>query len=267
MNLPYIKSSRHLLLLQTSLLQPFKICIREHNAHAQVNAGFNCDICHDHRDETLGPICQLARIVYGGVSTKTFLASNFSKFSYECWKFRSCAFCSSNRSQRCWCFHCIWKCWRSYICDVVLFVSLFVAMLCYGSKEMFGVSFRSSCYIAITINSNKYYHCQYHVDHQVENLYLEVSLASMFGWFRIWFYLLACILECTKPLYFVWVLDLDLAVVLHSNLDLVIDCCIHLIMNCTNYRGAWDDFEDHSSWFEQELKKKNSYSLSSYYDN
>lgn len=52
----------------------FKICIREHNAHAQVNAGFNFEICHDHRDGLLGPLCHRARIVYGGVSTRTFIA-------------------------------------------------------------------------------------------------------------------------------------------------------------------------------------------------
>lgn len=52
----------------------FKICIREHNAHAQVNAGFQYQICHDQNDIHQGPLCLSARIVYGGVSSKTFIA-------------------------------------------------------------------------------------------------------------------------------------------------------------------------------------------------
>jgi hypothetical protein len=30
-----------------TLSETFKICVREHNAHAQLNAGFSLDISHD----------------------------------------------------------------------------------------------------------------------------------------------------------------------------------------------------------------------------
>lgn len=58
----------------TTIAETFKICIREHNAHAQVNAGFYFTIIYDKFYKSYGPLCQYARIVYGGVSAKTFIA-------------------------------------------------------------------------------------------------------------------------------------------------------------------------------------------------
>lgn len=74
--------------------ESYKICVREHNAHAQVNAGFSFVL--DSRQQREGfetsvnigrgqlarpqgrsgtaPVCLSARIVYGGVSNKTFIA-------------------------------------------------------------------------------------------------------------------------------------------------------------------------------------------------
>ena len=81
--------------------ESYKICVREHNAHAQVNAGFSFVLEPPSTSHQLGhgfeaggnigrgqlaarrsgssttppPVCVSARIVYGGVSNKTFIAS------------------------------------------------------------------------------------------------------------------------------------------------------------------------------------------------
>lgn len=52
----------------------FKIAQREHNAHAYVNAAFNFRISSSPLQQG-APTCREARIVYGGVSTKTFIAT------------------------------------------------------------------------------------------------------------------------------------------------------------------------------------------------
>ena len=84
--------------------ESYKICVREHNAHAQVNAGFSFVLDAPKRGSSISqpalgfqagvnigrgqlaargprrgaavpPVCLSARIVYGGVSNKTFVAT------------------------------------------------------------------------------------------------------------------------------------------------------------------------------------------------
>lgn len=76
--------------------ESYKICVREHNAHAQVNAGFSFvleapgaqrhgiesgvnvgrgQLAARRQGSSAPPVCLSARIVYGGVSNKTFIAS------------------------------------------------------------------------------------------------------------------------------------------------------------------------------------------------
>lgn len=55
------------------LSETFKICTRPHNAHAQVNAGFQWTLLRSPLNNT-APICLGARMVFGGVSAKTFIA-------------------------------------------------------------------------------------------------------------------------------------------------------------------------------------------------
>lgn len=54
----------------TTVLETQKVAIRERNAHAYVNAGFNFTV----NALTLPPICVKARIIYGGVSNQLFVA-------------------------------------------------------------------------------------------------------------------------------------------------------------------------------------------------
>lgn len=51
--------------------ESFKICQREHNAHAHVNAAFQYTVVPSNP-----PVVTAARIVYGGVSQKSFIACN-----------------------------------------------------------------------------------------------------------------------------------------------------------------------------------------------
>eukprot|EP00603_Paraphysomonas_imperforata_P007910 CAMPEP_0114426424 /NCGR_PEP_ID=MMETSP0103-20121206/7793_1 /TAXON_ID=37642 ORGANISM="Paraphysomonas imperforata, Strain PA2" /NCGR_SAMPLE_ID=MMETSP0103 /ASSEMBLY_ACC=CAM_ASM_000201 /LENGTH=1459 /DNA_ID=CAMNT_0001595389 /DNA_START=56 /DNA_END=4435 /DNA_ORIENTATION=- len=83
--------------------ESYKICVRDHNAHAQVNAGFSFVLdapkergggahgglgyqsavnigrgqlaARPRRGASAAPVCLSARIVYGGVSNKTFVAT------------------------------------------------------------------------------------------------------------------------------------------------------------------------------------------------
>lgn len=66
--------------LVRSMMCTNKVAQREHNAHAYVNAGFHFKLAHrtaGNGNSWLGgaPVCREARIVYGGVSKKTFIAT------------------------------------------------------------------------------------------------------------------------------------------------------------------------------------------------
>lgn len=58
--------------LARTIASTYKIAQREHNAHAYVNAAFNFKVTSSLSG---APTCRTARIVYGGVTSKTFVAT------------------------------------------------------------------------------------------------------------------------------------------------------------------------------------------------